>query len=299
MRKPVLLIFINALILVVVCSLMGQSLFVVQRLAQAQGVQGHVEVQRQGRGAFFPLVSNQTVAVNDVVRTGSTGEVEFAWADRTRWKLTPNTTLKVQQASMNSMKAVESAHFVLESGKMFVRVAKLLPSASRFEIETPSAIASVHSAVFSIAIEGRQTHIEVWKGKVQFSDRNGESQSVGDAQQATGGAGCIQVSVAPKVTSTLPPELMRPELEAEMQMISGSKAVLRGSTEAGDRVRINNRVVRTLGNGTFFASIDLTPGHNEWNIQSTDRHGGSTSVCRALDFDATTQKAQDSECGIQ
>ena len=298
MRKPVLIIFTNALILIVVFVLLAQSLVVVQRLAQAQELKGLVEVQRQGRGNFQPLAPGATVAVGDVVRTGKNGEVEFAWADRTRWKLTPQTTLTVQKASLDTAQHVESARFRLDAGKVFVRVVKLLAPASTFEVETPSAVAAVQGSVFSIAAVGEQTKVEVWKGDVQLTAVGGTKNTVKSGQQALAGNCTPQVG-AMASDSQAPSDLLRPEIDAFIAPGNGNNAVLRGSTEAGGTAQINGKQVPVVANGLFFQVVKLKPGYNTWTIQATDHNRESTTICRAVTYDAQTQKIDTATCGVK
>lgn len=293
MRKPVLLIFANAMILIVVFMLMAQSLFVVQRIAQAGEVKGLVEVRR-GSGEFQALKSGGVVAVGDVVRTGDKSGVEFTWADKTRWKLASNTQLTVKKASVN--KKIETSQFRLDAGQVFVRLVKKLAPASRFEIETPTAVAAVRGTVFSVAVEGGQTKVEVFKGHVQVSAQNGAEKMVDPGHQGTTGAGAIQIADAKGDAFLAQPELIRPDMELEIRPLKGDTALLRGATEVGNTLFVDEKPAKVLATGAFLKRVKLQAGHNQWTVVAKDKHDETTSECRALEFDATTQKTTETKC---
>ena len=294
MRKPVLLIFVNAMILIVVFVLLAQSLFIVQRVAQANDVKGTVEVQRAGQGGFAALASGGIVAVGDVVRTGKDGQAEFTWADKTRWRLAPGTQLTVAKASINSAKKAEISQFKLDSGKVFVRIVKSLTPDSKFEIETPTAVAAVRGTVFSVEVKGGQTRVETFAGHVKVSS-GGKEAMVDPGKEGTTGASQIQMGAADGAAFKSQPDLIRPDLEVRVKQV-GKIALVQGATEAGDKLQIGGKSVKVLGTGGFVQRVDLAPGHNQWTIVATDKHGASSSECRALDYDAATKKASESVC---
>ena len=294
MRKPVLLIFVNAMILIVVFVLLAQSLFIVQRIAQAGDVRGRVEVQRAGAGQFAALASNQTVAVGDVVRTGKDGSAEFTWADKTRWRLAPDTQLTIAKASANSAKKAEVSLFKLDAGKVFVRIVKSLTPDSKFEVQTPTAVAAVRGTVFSVEIVNGQTRVETFAGHVKVS-AGGREEMVDPGREGTAGAGQIALDKASGADFRAQPDLIRPGLDVRVKAL-GNGAIVQGATEAGDVLKIDGKAAQVLGNGAFVQRVKLAPGHNQWTVVSTDKHGATSSECRAVEYDAKTQKASESVC---
>ena len=296
MRKPVLLIFTNAMILIVVFVLLAQSLLVVQRLAQADKVQGVVEVQRGGRGDFVALVSGKTVAVGDVVRTGANGTVEFTWADKTRWKLTPNTQLIVANATINSAKNAENSQFQLDSGKLFVRIVKPIKQGSSFEVRTPRATASVQGTVFSVEVApSGTTRVETFAGRVKLQS-DGRTALVEAGNAAMTSANSIELAHFSGADFRAQTELIRPELSAFVKPMNKDIVIVRGETEVGNQLRINGQRALMLGNGKFGRRFPMKPGHNEWRVIATDKHGVQSSVCRAMDYDAKADTTSASAC---
>lgn len=287
MRKPLLLIFANTMILIVLFCLMAQSLFIVARLASAKSVTGTVEVKRAGENVFQPIVQGEAVKAGDEVRTGKNGRAQFAWADGTRWKIEPNTRLKIERAAIDSWHKTEHTQFHLDEGKVFVRVVKPLASGSSFGIETPLAFATVRGTVWSIEVRSGQTCVGVWKGFVEVSGQGSEPQIVRPGHEAIAGMGGVQLQTANDAAFQAQSDLLRPSLEAQVELGTG-EASLNGQTEAGNSLLLNGQPLAVLNNGVFLRRAALKTGHNQWTITATDKHGESSSVCRAVEFDGKT-----------
>lgn len=295
MRKPVLLIFANAAILIVLFALMTQSLFIVTRVASVKSATGSVEIKRAGEDAFHPIAVGDVVKAGDELHTGSDGRGEFAWADGTRWKVEPNTQLKIERASANSWRKTEQTQFHLDAGKVFVRVVKSLAPGSSFQIETPSAVAAVRGTVWSIQVENNQTRVGVYKGFVQVNGST-EEQTVRPGQEAVASADGIHLTkTASDADFEAQADLLRPTLDVHVKT-GHVAAILNGQTEAGDKLTLNGKDIPVLGNGAFLTRLPLQEGHNEWKFVSTDKHGETTTACRAVEFDSAKNTSTESKC---
>lgn len=276
MRRPVFLIFVNALILIVVFALLTQSLFVLQRLAQARAVVGRVEVQGNGKGAFRLLAERDFVRTGDIVRTASDGTAEFLWIGGTRWKVMPNTVIKVKKAMTSSQKA-EISQLELSQGKVFVRMARELSPSSRFEIHTPTAIASVRGTIFSIEVRGGSTQVRVWKGEVALSGASGYKTVIESGQQGDAGEGAI--AKRPDAFSSdfsAEPSIVRPQLEARVQNLDAGQALVSGTSEAGNAISVNGQSARVFASGAFRLRLRL-PRDGQFTVVASDRHGASSA----------------------
>jgi hypothetical protein len=232
MRKPALLIFVNFAILIVVFAMLTQALFIVQRVAVTEELNGHVDVQRGGKGNFQPLSRNSFVKTNDVVRAEGDGMAEFKWSDGTRLRLTPNSQLTIKKVSYNSLQKADSSHFKLTSGKVFVRIVKPLASNSAFEVETPTAVASVRGTVFSVEVKDGKTEVAVYKGKVKVSSSNGKEKQEetirpGEVVQSSQ-AGRLETVLSSVHTAEFEsqPSIVRPELTADIKPLKDNRGVL-------------------------------------------------------------------------
>lgn len=282
MRKPVLLIFTNACILILVGVLLSQSLFVIQRVASVRGAGGQVAVQRGGKGAFAFLGAGAGLKSGDVVRTGPKSWAEFGWRDGTRWKLGASSLLTLEKAQFNPAKASEIARFRLQNGQLTMRVVRPNAPASRFEIETPHAIASVRGSVFRVAVEPLATDVQVFQGRVEVTDPDG-SKTRGISTGQSVRASVLNLKVrggADQGDLPIEPAFLRPELQVSARRLNEKEALLRGKTEAGDSVTIDGAPVVVLKNGDFFKRVALNAKAG-WKVESCDRFGAKTSVWQA------------------
>jgi len=60
---------------------------------------------------------------------------------------------------------------------------------------------------------------------------------------------------------------------------------LSGHTEEGDALFFGCHPIDVNDNGAFFERLALVRGHNQWTLTARDKHGESSHVCRALEFD--------------
>ncbi len=299
MRKPVLLIFANFAILLVVFALLTQSLFIVQRVAVTEELAGHVDVQRGGRGAFQPVTKKTYIKTNDVLRAGNDGMAEFKWLDGTRLKLTPNTQLTVKKVSYNTIRKSDSSEFKLTSGKVFIRIMKSLTPTSKFEVETPTAVAAVRGTIFSVAVENGKTQIAVYKGQVKVTSGDGKAsreKTIEPGQVALSDKAGELKTDSSKVADAefeSQPSIVRPDLAAEVKPLKNpAMALLSGQTEAGDKVTINGQPAKVMGNGRFLQRMALKPGQNTFNIVTKDKHGATASLTKTIEGKAAAPDAQ-------
>ncbi len=291
MRKPVLLIFTNACILIVVFLLLGQSLFIVQRVALTRTVSGQVTVQRSGQGAFVPILAGAGIKSGDVVQTGAHSTADFAWPDGTRWKMAPDSRLVIQNAQSNPLKSNETSRFRLESGQVLLRVAKKMVPNSRFEIETPNVVVALRSAVLNVAIDKGATQIQVLQGRAEVSDLNTARQiSVRSGQQMR--AAMLQLKIVSTANNTganpgaaadnpdyqTQLAFSKPEIQVSARLLSPDFVLLSGHTEAGNRVTIDGARVPVLGTGDFVRRVKGGPHAKGWKIESTDQFGVTSSI---------------------
>jgi hypothetical protein len=287
MRRPVLLIFINAMILIVVFALLTQSLVIIQRIAKADKVTGLVEVRRSGKGEWKTLSSGGLIKTGDVVRSGKDGLAEFKWADGTRWKIMPATEIKVKKSIYNVVKKSDQSQLELSTGKVFIRIIKALGPSSKFEVETPTAVAAVRGTIFSVEVTNGKTEVAVLKGKVWLSSDSksahesdeivpgkvGISSAAGSLDQDTDAAALAAFA---KQTS-----IVLPQLNAEIKPLQEGRVLISGSTEAGNAVLINEKKVRVLGNGKFLFRAPIGKAKT-YNVIAIDKHGARATKVLSL-----------------
>ena len=289
MRRSVFLIFISAMLLIVVFALLTQSLFIVKRLAKVEGVAGKVMLKRGGMGDFAPLGKAEFVMTEDTLKTGEDGIAELRWLDGTRLKMAPRTEMTVKKSSTHMVRGNDETEFALTNGTIFVRIMKALSPQSRFEVQTPTAVAAVRGTIFMVKVEAGKTQVAVHKGSVKVSSGEGSdlhesliepgtvasSSSPGDVNSAKDAA--IEAIFAAQS------DIIKPELSAKiMKLQNGEKLLLQGRTEAGNTVTVNGQKVTLLDNGMFTKRTKSQPGKNEFKIVTTDPHGETAELTKTI-----------------
>lgn len=275
------------MILIVVFALLTQSLFIAQRLATTDKLQGEVEVQHGGKGSFAPLSASSFIKTGDVVRSGRNGVAEFKWLDGTRWKIMPNTQITVKKAISNVIQKSQTSELELTRGKVFIRIMRELSHASKFEVETPTAVAAVRGTIFSVEVLNGKTQVAVFKGHVQVTSGPTHAAMINPGQAAVS----TQLGALRTIASTVAdaefaaqPTIIKPELTAHINHLpGGTKAFIHGLTEAGDIVTVNDEPMRLLANGLFNKRVTLQPGHNLFMVVTRDRHGVKTTQALTMD----------------
>ncbi len=119
-----------------------------------EDVRGEVFTKKKGEDVFSPATQNTKVSLGDSIRTMS-GSCRMTLENKTSLELGPNTTLVVNDATVNNILKTRSSLFVLETGKLKATIGKL-QKGSRFEVTTPTAVAAVRGTIFYLSA-GRQS----------------------------------------------------------------------------------------------------------------------------------------------
>lgn len=292
MRRPIFLILFNLMILVVVFAFVVQSLIIMQRVAGVAYVAGQVEYQHLGKGAWRPLTTNTILQTNDAVRTvGANSAAELYWIDGTRMRLAPNTTMEIKKCTYNGMKRAYTSLFRLNLGKVWVRIVRTLSRPSKFEIETPTAVATVRGTIFSIAVKPEgSTKVSVYDGTVEVVSADAAlAVPHGSYVHVTTPDGTPRVqAISPdeqqewkKQTGIVTPALEISEPEDNFQT-SQDAVLIRGSVERGATLLLNNEPVRVNRFGKFTKAFRLRPGENVLTFLVKDKRGAETKVVRTV-----------------
>jgi ferric-dicitrate binding protein FerR (iron transport regulator) len=131
------------------------------------GVNGLVDILPTGSGTWQPAVAGTRVETGDRVRTGPLSAATLIFFDGSATDMKAETEVTVTQ--MNSRRNGGSKVIVLHQwlGQTHNRVQQLLDPASRFEIETPTAVMAVRGTEFTLDVEpDGTTNIVVIEGTV-------------------------------------------------------------------------------------------------------------------------------------
>jgi hypothetical protein len=139
----------------------------VSQVATLAYVSGEVEILPSGGDVWQPAEAGAQMEAGDRIRTGSSGAAELAFFDGSRTSLESETEITI--ARMSGRRGGGSRVIVLHQwvGQAYHRVQPFSDSTSRFEVETPTAVAAVRGTAFvtDVSSEGT-TQVVVVEGLV-------------------------------------------------------------------------------------------------------------------------------------
>jgi len=294
MRKAATLYIFGFMLLVVVLIFMSHALAIVQRVAVVDSITGSAKLIRDGQGAPVPLELGKLVHAGDVIRTGPDGSVELRWA---RWaggmriKIGPNTKFTVKRAVTNRSTGVEESRLRVDEGSIWVRLRRALAGKSKFEVETPTAVAAVRGTIFRVTVRGDGTsEVSVWKGTVSVETEKGEAVTVSDGAsvvvgQAVGG-GPEPMSEAEQEQWQEHASVIGPFLQvdspADGMTLETTSCAVSGRTEPDCTVTASGSAVAVSKDGKFSTTIELGAGEQVIEVKATAPDGSETGVARTV-----------------
>lgn len=158
-------LLVLTVVLTVGCSSRSDDPAAEGRTATLRILEGSVEVSSEGDG-FSPGQDGQVLGTGDVVRTATGGRAAIEWFDGSVTRLERDTTY-----TLTVIEELTAGGVVIEgeqsSGSTYHRVTTLTEAASRFDVVTPTATASVQGTIFAVIFnEDGTTAFAVFEGTV-------------------------------------------------------------------------------------------------------------------------------------
>lgn len=178
MKKP-------GIILVLVCHLLWLSSYSWGQLKPGQAhivfLKGQVEVQRPGQ-ASQPAALSLELSTGDRIISEAGSEIEIRLADGSMLKLKDKGLLEITDLKSQRQPQAAVVSLKLSWGKLLGCIKKLSSRESKFEVNTPTAVAGIRGTVFAVFAEGDSTELDVLSGRVAVRGDRGEEKMVGDKQ---------------------------------------------------------------------------------------------------------------------
>jgi len=140
----------------------GQTLLIPVELLKGIPMQGVVTFlkgnaySRQGVNApWKPLQLKDNVREGSSLKTADSSVLEVGFDDGTAFLLRENTSVTIKTAKKGAFHLLRVLY--LETGKVVSRVKSATGRGSRFEIETPSALAAARGTHYRVSVDGQNT----------------------------------------------------------------------------------------------------------------------------------------------
>ncbi|MDL0430242.1 FecR domain-containing protein [Marinobacter sp. TBZ242] len=266
--------------------------------ARARSVVGQVQLISGNDGRKRPLTDDMLVRVGDEILSHS-GTATVELADGSIVRIAPNSRLAFNRLTQYGKSGMVDTRLRLNRGEIETQVKPIIEGGSRFEIETPSAVAAVRGTMFTLRTAPGRTDVRVTEGAVSFGPP-GKTRRIPAGYSATvstvgvGGMNIRQLPPAPTI-NPFPPQLK--QLPAELSWQSNGASTHRVDifdAETG-RWMDSSRV-----NGDSFNVDLLDNGRYDIHLAALDSRGiaGMPGIIDVeVDLQARTATLEQPEAG--
>lgn len=135
--------------------------------ARVASVSGAVQLISGVDGQKRPLIPDALIRVGDeIISSAGTATIELA--DGSEVRLSPESRLIFNRLTQYGRSGMIDTRLRLNRGEIHTRVKPVIEGGSRFEIETPSAVAAVRGTAFALQTSASGTSLQVTRGVVDF-----------------------------------------------------------------------------------------------------------------------------------
>jgi len=132
-------------------------------------VSGTVQVVRSGSTESVKATNGMELAVGDTITTGSDGSAKLTFFDGSVMEIKASSEILINELSTASTGST-SVSLMEQVGSTINRVAKLVDSASKYEVETLAAVAVVRGTTFDLVVQQTGfTTLKSEEGSVSFT----------------------------------------------------------------------------------------------------------------------------------
>lgn len=159
-------------------------------------VEGTAEAQAEGETTWEKLAMKDDIYLGDTIRTKANSKVKLTFKDDSAVSLGPDASLQLKQFEYVPEKDQRVSTFTLSQGKARAIVGRIFGSNSKFEIETPTAVAGVRGTYFIVwVLSSEITKVFVLEGKVTV--RNVKTDVKGEVEVTQGKATTVEEAAPP------------------------------------------------------------------------------------------------------
>ena len=154
------------LILATIVSVLSTTASQAQQ-ASVASTGGPAEILRGEKGRWSPLTPGQPLEARDLIRTGTGGTARIAFDDGSVAVLASASLMRLDEVGKREGRA--RILLRLLGGQVRVSASPTYPASGRFEVETPTAVASVRGTEFAVtySTDTAETEVVCMKGSVE------------------------------------------------------------------------------------------------------------------------------------
>ncbi len=197
----------------------------VARTATLTDVRGVVQVLPAGHDTWQTAKTGDQIAPGDRVRTDR-ADATLIFFDGSATNLAAKTELIVLQLSSRRDGHSKVIALYQQVGRTYNRVQRLPDTASRFEIKTPSASATVHGTVFTVEVlPGNATQVAVGEGSVEVTAQ--EETIIVPSGEATTVQPGLPPALPISAPTPLPPATTEPPISGNTPELTDTPSLIK------------------------------------------------------------------------
>jgi hypothetical protein len=237
-----------------------------QRLCHIKSLIGNVTVRRGNAAAWIDAKPRMQLREKEAIRTFVESEVELETSEGSIIKVAENSTLEL--STLQGKNEVQSTRVKILSGSVVSNIRKFTNSGSRFDFETPTALASIRGTLLGLEVTGERTQIKVYEGRVMvFPVGAANGTELKENQMASVAKGQKNVEVS--ALKEKPPAGFTPS--GSSSDTSGTAPVVDSAKTAGpaklllsvgspaDGGKFSKPLIPVSGSATPGATVSITP----------------------------------------
>jgi prepilin-type processing-associated H-X9-DG protein len=151
-------------------------------------VAGDVQVLRNGSTESVKATNGMELKVGDTIKTGSNGSANLTFFDGSVMEIKANSEILINELSTATTGST-TVSLMEQVGSTINRIGKLVDSSSKYEVETPAAVAIVRGTTFNLVVQQTGfTTLKSEEGSVSFTGGN-KTWIVKAGEQSTAAVG--------------------------------------------------------------------------------------------------------------
>lgn len=228
--------------------------------ARVNSVTGSVQLISGSDGTKRPLTSDSLIRVGDEIRSQA-GTATIELADGSVVRISPHSRLAFNRLTQYGKSGMVDTRLRLNQGEIETQVKPVIEGGSRFEIETPSAVAAVRGTMFTLRTAPGMTDLRVTEGEVSFGPP-GQTRRIPagySASVSTAGVGRMSIR-------RLPPA---PEINPLPQQLKQLPAQLSWTPNGANSHRVD---IFDAESGRWINSSDVSDNDFDINLLDNGRY---------------------------
>lgn len=145
---------------------------------------GDVKVQRAKSTRWVDARPNMPLRPNDAIRTFVESKVVIETSEGSVIELNENVTLELS-AFYQSQNGAQKTSVTILTGEIIANVKKLVHTKSKFEFETPTAVAAIRGTKVGFNVNNNKTDIRVYEGMVYVTPKGSKKGAELQSNQMT------------------------------------------------------------------------------------------------------------------